>query len=200
MLSEQEISQRLERMLTPKRYRHSLGVQATAIELASLYGADVYKASIAGLIHDCAKDLNADQIHALIKKYGLALDEIYLNQLELVHAPLGAAIARDLFDIQDEDILNAVRYHTTGRVAMSLLEKIIYLSDYIEPGREFDGVKEIRQEARQDLDEAVIMAMDSTIIYVIKRKGLLHPNTINARNYLLCQVKSKEVYDGEENI
>ncbi|SHE81331.1 putative HD superfamily hydrolase of NAD metabolism [Caldanaerobius fijiensis DSM 17918] len=191
MLSEQEISQRLEHMLTPKRYRHSLGVQATAVELASLYGADVYKASIAGLIHDCAKDLDADQIHALIKKYGLALDDIYLNQLELVHAPLGAALAKDLFDVQDEDILNAVRYHTTGRVDMNLLEKIIYLSDYIEPGRNFDGVNEIRQEAKQDLDKAVIMAMDSTIIYVIKKKGLIHTNTIDARNKLLCKIRER---------
>lgn len=191
VLSKQEISKKLKTMLTPHRYAHSLGVQATAVDLAHRYGVDTHKAAIAALVHDCAKDLDAKSMLDLIKKYGLVLDEIYLKQTELVHAPLGAEMARDLFDIQDKEILDAIRYHTTGRTGMSPLEKIIYLADYIEPGRNFDGVEEIRQEARHDLDKAVVMAMDSTILYVIQKGGLIHTNTVSARNDLLCKLKER---------
>lgn len=172
-------------MISRKRYEHSLGVQKTAIELAKLYGCSVEKASIAGLIHDCAKGLSGRQLLDYAEKYEIDIDMVSRNQPDILHGPVGAFIAHDVFNINDDEILHAVKCHTTGCRDMSKLDKIIYLADYIEPGRNFPGIADIRKTAYEDLDKGVLMALDSSIKYVIDRNMLVDINSIDARNYMI---------------
>lgn len=179
------IEGRIKEMLTDKRYHHSIGVQKTAIILAKQYGSSIEKASIAGLVHDCAKNTSAEGLLKYAEEFDIILEDLTKWQPELLHGMIGAELAKTEFDIFDEDILNAIRYHTTGRANMTTLDKIIYLADYIEPTRNFSGVQQVREMALSDLDKATLMALEHTINYVIKRGQLLHVDTIHARNYLL---------------
>ncbi len=189
MLDMESIKTILKCKLKEKRYIHSLGVQQTAIQLAKIHNGSVEKASIAGLIHDCAKDLDEDESLQYVHQLDILLDDVELHQKQLQHGVIGAQFAKKKFDIQDEEILEAIRYHTTGKENMSLLEKIIYLADLIEPNRSFEGIENLRRQALSDLDNAVLMAFDHTIKYVIEMGALLHPCTIHARNNLLLKIK-----------
>ncbi|WP_392486610.1 bis(5'-nucleosyl)-tetraphosphatase (symmetrical) YqeK [Haloimpatiens sp. FM7315] len=174
--------------LKEERFIHSIGVRDVAQKLASVYDESIMnKARIAGLIHDCAKNLSDEKLLDLVKKEKFKLDEVTKNNLQLLHGFAGAIIAKNIMKVEDLDILNAIKCHTTGKENMSILEKIIYLSDFIEPSREFHGVDSIRELAFENLDEAVIKAFDSTINYVIAKKGLLHKDTIFARNYMILK-------------
>lgn len=180
-----DVISKLKASMKESRFKHSLGVMDTSIILARRYGEDVKKAEHAGLIHDCARDIPVETQLKMAENFGILLDDIEKHEPVLIHGPLGAEIARRTFGIEDEEILKAVRLHTTGDKNMTLLEKIVFLSDYIEPGRCFPGVEDLRVKAFKDLDEAIISAFDSTIRYVVGRQGLLHPRTVNARNFIL---------------
>lgn len=180
----------LKSMISRERYTHSKGVQKTAANLAGIYSADAVKASIAGLLHDCAKDLPDKDLIEAAYKYGVKTNEIMLVQPELLHGFVGSYIVREKFNISDDDIIHAIRFHTTGCENMTILDKIIYLADYIEPGRSFPGVDELRSTAYRNLDNAVLLAMDMTIKYVIESKKLLDMMTVNARNYLIIDIKN----------
>ncbi len=184
------ILDKLRKILTPKRFEHSLGVMETGKELAQNYGCDVEKAKLAGLLHDCAKDIEKHQMLQLCDDFGIVLDEISKKESQLIHGPVGAELARYTFGIQDEEILDAIRYHTVGKEDMTLLTKIIYVADCIEPGRSFSGVSEIREMAFSDIDLAVIKSIDSTIKRVLYRGRLIHPLTIKARNYIILEQNS----------
>lgn len=175
----------LKERLSPKRFNHSLGVMNTSIELAKNYGEDVERARIAGLLHDCARDIRGQEAIDMCKSHGVEVDAIALVQPELLHGPLGAALARELYGIEDEGILKAIFWHTTGHENMELFEKIIFIADYIEPGRKFPGVEEARKLAFADINKAVVHALDSTIGHVLSKGSLIHPATIVARNYVI---------------
>ncbi|MBE7037871.1 MAG: HD domain-containing protein [Ruminococcaceae bacterium] len=178
---------KLKEMLLEKRYNHSMMVKETAVELAHLFGADVKKAEIAGLLHDCAKNFTKEEMFELCKKYGINLDNISANQTGLIHAYLGAEMAKDLFEVDDEEIYDAIFYHTVGKPNMSLLTKIIYIADAIEPLRHYEGVERLRELAHTDLDKALVYQIDMTIKSVLKKGSLLHPNTVDTRNYYLSR-------------
>ncbi|MBZ4645108.1 MAG: hypothetical protein PWR27_1452 [Petroclostridium sp.] len=184
-MNESAMMDKLKGMLTPGRFRHSIGVRDTAIELAKLYGCDAEKARIAGLLHDCAKDIKKQQILQLCDKFDIVLDNISKAEMQLIHGPLGAKIAQHQFGIVDEEILEAVHYHTVAKAEMTTLCKIIYLADFIEPNRDFPGVDKLRRIAYKDLNQAILMAIDNTIRFVLSLGKLIHPNTIDARNYIL---------------
>ena len=160
-----------------------------AVKLAEHYGADVKKAELAGLVHDCAKDLSMDECLELAKRHGYEPDEISLRNMSLLHAPLGAYLAKELFHIEDEEIQGAIAYHTTGRKDMTLLEKIIFLADYIEEGSSFPGVEELRELAFIDLNRAILTSLEFSIHNVMKRGRLLHPLTVEARNSLILEMQ-----------
>jgi predicted HD superfamily hydrolase involved in NAD metabolism len=181
----------LENSISPKRYIHSINVSKTAKKLAEYYEGDAAKAEIAGLVHDCARDLDSSLQLDCLKKEGIAADDLTLSVKELLHGPAAVHICRKVFAIEDEEILNAVRYHTTGKENMSLLEKIIYLSDFIEPARSFPGVEEMRGLAFRNPDKALLMAFNSSIEYVLSKNGFLHIDTIMARNYVLKEIQGK---------
>ena len=170
--------------LKPKRMPHVLGTEQEAVRLAEKYGADVTKARIAALLHDCTKKLDMDEQLALCRQYAIPLDELEQKALKLLHSKTGAAIARDVFAADDE-IYNAILYHTTGKPDMTLLEKIIYLADYIEPSRDFDGVDTLRQAVYEDLDHGLLMGLSMTIQEMEEMGNPVHHLTRDARDYLL---------------
>lgn len=170
--------------LKPKRMPHVLGTEHEAAVLARRYGADVTSARIAALLHDCTKKLSMEEQLALCEQYGIALDELERKNLKLLHAKTGAAIARDLFGVSDE-IYWAIYWHTTGKADMTKLEKVIYLADYIEPSRDFPGVEKLRRAVHADLEHGLLMALEDSIEEMRQRGNPVHPNTVEARDYLL---------------
>lgn len=187
------IKKEIKSLLDSERYIHSLGVEKEAVKLGERYDIDIEKCKIAALIHDCQKNLKDEELMEKALFYGINIDKIQKKSPQLLHGPVGALYSRQQFEINDEDILNAVYYHTTGRDNMSMLEKIIYIADIIEENRDyFKGLDEIREQAYIDINKALIMSADSTITYVIQRKNLIHPLTIEFRNSLLLEVESYE--------
>ncbi|GAA0177532.1 bis(5'-nucleosyl)-tetraphosphatase (symmetrical) YqeK [Clostridium sediminicola] len=187
MWSEEKIIKYIKANLKKTRFEHCIGVKDTAVKLAKQNGVDVQKALIAALVHDCAKYLSDGKLIEYSKKYGFKLDEVTLKNPSLLHGVAGAYIAKTEMKIEDNEILNAIIYHTTGRKNMSLLEKIIYIADYIEPSRNFPGVDILRKKTFSNLDEGLLLGLDNTINYIIKRGQLLHIDTVNARNDLILK-------------
>lgn len=179
------MKEQLKSMLTEDRYNHSLGVMNTAVKLAEKYGADREKAEIAGLLHDCAKNMSLSESLETAEKYSVPLSDMEKTSSALIHAPLGAFIAKNRFGIEDKDILSAIAAHTVAKENMSTLDKIIYLADMIEPNRNFPNVDEYRRLAFEDLDKAFLYALDRTIIFNVEKGVKLHPNTVLARNAMI---------------
>lgn len=168
-----------------KRASHSIGVMETAVKLAKVHNCDIEKARIAGLLHDCAKYSDTSYLLKSAKDFDIILDNIMLINTQLIHGPLGAKVAKFEFGITDDEILDAIRYHTTGRENMTILDKIIYIADYIEPNRDFPGVEEVRELAFKNLNKSLQIAMDNTIIFLLNQGKLVHLDTIKARNQLV---------------
>ena len=186
MLSVETMQEKLQSALSVKRYIHTLGVAEEAVKLAQIYGSvqEQQKARVAGLLHDCAKDYPESMRLRFCKEYKVKTDEIMNKQTDLIHPFLGAEVAKREYQVMDEDVLNAIRYHTTGRKEMSLLEKIVFIADYIEPNREkFGGLEEARRLAYLNLDKAMKYILENTIEYVRARGRLLHPLSLEALDY-----------------
>jgi len=190
ILTKTEMQKKLESVLTTKRYNHSIGVMKTSEELAMKYGEDSVKAGIAGLLHDCARDIKADEFLQLCKKYNIEFDEVTKTQPQLLHGPVGAKLAMYEYGVTDEAVLEAIYYHTTGYPYMGMLSKIVYIADYIEPGRCFPGVEEVRKLAFRNIDDAMLMALDRTLKHVITKGGLVHMDTVRARNIIILNKKT----------
>ena len=169
--------------LKHRRIPHVLGTEQEAIRLAERYGADVEKARRAALLHDCTKKLDMPAQLALCEKYGIQLDELEQQALKLLHSKTGAAIARDVFGVDDE-IYSAIWYHTTGHAGMTTLEKIIYLADYIEPSRDFPGVDTLRKVCYEDLDKGLLLGLEMTIEEMTAMGNPVHRATLEARDWL----------------
>lgn len=174
----------VKEQLTEQRYQHTLGVMEIAIKLAQRYGADEKKAELAAIFHDYAKFRPKEEMKHIIEEQGFPKDLLEYNA-ELWHAPVGAFLVETEAGITDKEILNAIKYHTSGRPGMTLLEKIIYLADYIEPGRHFPGVDEVRELAKQSLDAALIKSIQNTIIFLLKKNQTVYPDTLHTYNYLV---------------
>lgn len=178
----------MEKTLEPKRYEHTLSVAYTAANLAAVHGADVQKALEAGILHDCAKCMSHKKQIALCEKYHVQLSQMEVEENSpLLHAKTGSILAREEYGIDDEDILNAISFHTTGRPQMSVLEKIIYIADFIEPGRRHmkrfgDGASmerltQLRQMAYRDLDETLCNILSDTLDYLQSKGSKVDPMT-----------------------
>lgn len=156
MLSLDEMHQKLRSALSEHRYTHSLGVMVTAVDLAQLFNANVEKCRLAGLLHDCAKHLNVQQMLKAIQEYGITLYPDEDSFPYLLHAPAGAAVAQRDYGVSDPEVLSAIRSHTVGSKHMSLIDAIIFVADFIEPNRKaFDGLDAVRSLARMDILAAV---------------------------------------------
>ncbi|WP_409251438.1 bis(5'-nucleosyl)-tetraphosphatase (symmetrical) YqeK [Bacillus sp. SCS-153A] len=179
----------VKEQLTEHRYEHTLGVMETAIELAERYGVNRDKAELAAIFHDYAKFRPKDEMKEIIEAEGL--DERLLSfNAELWHAPVGAWLVQKEAGIDDEEILDAIRFHTSGRPGMTPLEKVIYLADYIEPGRRFPGVDEVRELAKHNLEEALIVSIRNSITFLMKKNQAVFPETFYTFNDLVLNNRS----------
>ena len=191
MLSIEEIKLYLKANLAEKRYIHILGVADIAKNLAKLNGISEEKAEIAGLAHDVAKNLSKVKMKEIINKHNIILSVVEENNENLWHSIIGPIEAKDKLGIQDEEILDAIRWHTTGKEDMSILTKIIYIADMIEPNRNFDGIEDIRKVTLEDLDKGVYYGLTQSIEFLLIKNLLIDENTMRARNYFLFDPKFK---------
>lgn len=168
--------------LSEKRYYHSICVSQKAKAFAEKYGADVQKAETAGILHDIMKDLPPEQQLQKMKQYGIELSDVERSAQKLWHAMLGAAYIKNELHIDDPEILDAVRYHTTGRRNMSLLEKILFIADFVSDDRDYPGVEGLRRAAEVSLENAMIEGLAFTITDLAGQKKAIHPDTIEAYN------------------
>lgn len=170
--------------LKPSRYRHTLGVCKLAVSLARWYNVDPVEAEIAALLHDYAKYATDAEILEMYGKNNLEVPRVILNHPNLGHGFMSAQVAKEKYGVT-EDVYQAILNHTFGREGMSDLEKIIYLSDSLEEGRVYDGIEDVRAYLYKDLNKALLMTCENTLLYEIKRGNMIHGQTILMRNELL---------------
>ena len=178
-MKRDKMEYKLKKELDRQRFEHTLGVEQTAREMARVFGEDEEKAALAGLLHDCAKCMPLSQ---MIKAARHAdVDPVMKESKALMHAVAGRCVAQDVYGVQDEDVLGAIRWHTTGRAGMTRLEKIIYLADVIEPNRKpYPGLEDLRALCMQDLDGAMHTALRMSLEHVREQGKTLHPDTLAA--------------------
>ena len=179
-----KIRKSMEKELDAKRYEHTLGVAYTAAALAMCNDVDLIKAETAGLLHDCAKCFSDDKKISVCRKNNMEINSVESRNPYLLHAKAGYCIAKNKFDIEDQDILNAILNHTTGRPGMSILEKIIYIADYIEPSRkQAPNLSEVRKLAFQNLDQALLKILTDILSYLESGGGEIDPLTKETYDY-----------------
>lgn len=171
--------------MSERRFIHSVNVSKEAKKLAQLYGADVEKAEIAGILHDITKETSEEEQLQIIADSGIILDDIQKNSSKLWHGLTGSLYIKKNFGITDEDILNAICYHTTGRAGMSLLEKIIFIADYTSDERTYKGIATMRKKSRKSLEEAMLYGYKFTFTDLSRRELAIHPDELACYNELV---------------
>lgn len=188
----EEMRLKLVKELDESRYQHTLGVMYTAAAMAMRYGEDVEKALIAGLLHDCAKCIPGTMKISLCEQNGIEISDIERQNTGLLHAKLGAYVARAEYGVEDKDILMSIKSHTTGRPDMSLLEKIIYIADFMEPGRkELPNMADVRKLAFEDIDKCLFRILKDSLVYLKSRDYAVDPMTEETYEYY------KAIMEGE---
>ena len=185
----QEYVKILKPMLSQKRFEHSQNVAQEAVKLARKFGADEEKAEIAGLLHDILKDTPAEKQLKIISDFGIIMTDVELSAKRFWHAISGAVYIRTVLKIEDQEIFDAVRYHTTGRNNMTLLEKVIFIADFISKDRDYPGVEEMRKTAYKSLDKAIVEGIAFTISDLAERRDPIVPETIDAYNDAVWAVR-----------
>lgn len=190
-----KIRRAMEKTLEEKRYEHTLGVAYTAAALAMRYGANLENAELAGLLHDCAKGMEEEKNISFCEKHHIGITDVERRKPQLLHAKVGSFLAMNTYKVRDKDVINAILNHTTGRPGMTLLEKIIFVADYIEPGRkQAPHLDEIRRLSFQDLDKALLYILEDTILYLQDSPGDIDPMTAKTLEYYrkVEQLKNEE--------
>lgn len=187
-----QMEEKLKNVLSEKRFRHSIGVMETAVKMAEHFGCDAEKARLAGLMHDCAKEFDKDEMLKICDERGIEIDDEKRVQKGLLHADLGAEMLKE-YGILDKEIYNAVKCHTMGRCDMTMLDKILYLADFIEPTRqEFEGLSKLRELCFCDLDEAMLFAVNLSISFVTGKGKTLHKQTIKTKEYFTKMMEERK--------
>lgn len=181
----------LKQRLTPKRYTHTISVAQTAAKLAGKYKVNITKAHIAGLLHDYARDLSNEELLSIAMENDLVSNHAEVLHPQILHGAVGAFLLKRDGIIDDEEILQAIRYHTTGHPDMDRLGQIIYIADYIEPGRDFPGVEKMRQVTYQNLEYGIMSGLDHTLMYLIHSAAYIHPLSIETRNRFIEKLNIK---------
>ena len=174
-----------ENTLSERRFIHSRNVAAAAVRLANKYGEDPLKAEVAGILHDITKELNPQNQLQIVLSGDIILDSVCKKSPQLLHAVTGMVYCRDTLGISDTDILNAIRYHTTARADMSLLEKIIFIADFISDERDYPDVDIMRAECNKSLEDGMLYGLGFVIPDLVKRNRAVHPDAIAAYNQLV---------------
>lgn len=177
-LQNNPYTKKLKKHLSHKRYDHTIRVARTAYGLAKVYGYNTKKVLVAALLHDCAKNLTEKKQLHICEKHHFRLSKAEQENTDLLHAKVGALLAKEVYSVDEADVLNAIKYHTTGRPKMSVTEKILFISDYIEPHRDHEGhLSEIRAMAGRDLDKTMYLILDDTLTYLKKKSKVNDPTT-----------------------
>lgn len=188
----QEYCSLIESRMGEKRYIHSVNVAKSAVKLAGLYNADTEKAEIAGILHDCCKEIPKEEMLQIMLDGGIILDAVEKETPKLWHSIAGSVYVRDNLNIKDIDIINSIKYHTTGRAGMSLLEKIIFVADFIGDEREYNGVEIMRDKAfNKSLEDAMLFGLKFTITDLVNRNLTIHSNAINCYNDTIQTLEQK---------
>lgn len=184
----------VEEYLSSERYSHTMRVEREALRLGKSLGLnedELKKVSLASLLHDIGKSKKVEQLLGnRCSQYSDLLEKLSQNGA-IYHAHVGREIARHRYGIDDAEVLDAIRYHTTGRAEMKLIEKIVYLADYIEPARSFGGLEKVRGLSYSDIDRAMLVALNMTIVHIIEGELMLEEDTVKARNSLILKAKSR---------
>lgn len=185
----ERVKEQLKSDLKEARYNHVLRVTDEAFKLNQLLnlGLDDRKVIMAALLHDCAKNNEEKYFNEFKNKYNLKREEVF-KDFALTHAILGVYVAMEVYGVYDPEILDAIRWHTTGKEDMTLLEKIIFIADFTEPGRNFKESTLVRNEVLKDLDKGILLCLDVTIEHLIQKHVIINIETLKARNYLLRRV------------
>jgi len=182
----EEMRALLEKSLKPSRYQHSLGVAETAVFLARRFGVDEEQAKIAGLLHDCARQFRNEDLIAEAEKRLIMVGDIERQMPLLLHAYIGSRLVTEKYGVSDHAIEQAIWRHTVGGAKMTKLDKIIWFADMIEPNRDYPGVERLRELAQTvSLDDMVLAGLTQSIAFVLQKGGLIHPDTVIARNEIL---------------
>ena len=185
--TDEKIITLIRSKLSADRFNHSLNVADSAKELAFSYGADADKAYTAGLLHDVMKNASEEEQLGVLSEAGIELMPVERENKKLWHAIAGAAYVKFVMGIDDRDIIRAVRYHTTGRSGMSLLERIVYLADYISADRNYNGVEDMRRLCKSDSDEAILYALTFGIPDLVSKGRVIHPDSIDLYNEVIIK-------------
>lgn len=185
--TDEKIITLIRSKLNADRFNHSLNVADSAKELALRYGADADKAYTAGLLHDVMKNASPEEQLGVLSEAGIELMPVERENKKLWHAMAGAAYVKFVMGIDDRDIIRAVRYHTTGRAGMSLLERVVYLADYISADRNYNGVEDMRRLCKSDSDEAILYALTFGIPDLVSKGRVIHPDSIDLYNEVIIK-------------
>lgn len=187
-----KMKKRLAKKLDPKRYEHSMGVAYTAASLAMAYGEDMIKAYTAGVLHDCAKCLDDVERDECCKKYNVELTQIEKDHPFLIHAKLGAVLAKEKYGVEDPEILSAIRWHTTGRPDMTMLEAIIFSADFIEPNRKpLICLPKIRSIIFSDMDMALCLILEQTLVHLEHKGQAIDEYSMQAAEYYRNKINAR---------
>ncbi len=186
----EKIKKELEEKLSEKRYKHSIGTMKMAQKLAQKYGENEEEAMLTGLVHDIGKEMSLEESMDYVKQNNIILDEIEQENPALLHAKIGANIAKEKYKFT-EKMQNAIKYHTTGNPEMDTLAKIIYIADKTEENRTFEGVEEIRKLANENLENAMLEMLNLDIQKNIKKGRILHTDSILIRNKILKEINNQ---------
>ncbi|MCL4424888.1 MAG: bis(5'-nucleosyl)-tetraphosphatase (symmetrical) YqeK [Firmicutes bacterium] len=183
-MTREVITRRVRQALSDKRWRHSQKVAEVAVALAKRYHLDEEKASLAGILHDFAKEIDDGLMLKLAAEFNIINNMVERDHPNILHGPVAAAMVQETFDVGDQEVIAAIAHHTTGAAGMTDLEKIIFLADFIEPTRNFPGVDKLRRLAEESLEQAVLAGLEHTFIYLLRRGLAIHPSGIEAWNDL----------------
>lgn len=186
-----ELREQLKEALPHKRFKHSVAVYATALKMAEHYKLPPEKIAVAALLHDCGREVPTPQLLAKARELGLEVDYVEERQQILLHAKLGAYFAEHKYGVTDPEILRAIRLHSTGAPDMTELDMVIYLADLIEPGRDFDGVEDLRKAVYKDLELGMLRTYAHTMRYLLDENLLIHPDCVNGYNQLAAKFNAR---------
>lgn len=181
----------IKERLSDYRFYHSVCVAESAVQLAKRFGADEEKARVAGILHDVMKEETKENQLAVIEKAGMKMTELEKKNKKVYHQMSGAAYVKEELGITDDEIINAIRYHTTGRRSMSLMEKIIYLADFISADRDYEDVDVMRRKVKEGMEEGMLYAFRYTIVDLVNQCKEIHPDTLDAYNWVIEETEER---------
>ncbi|MBO4693235.1 MAG: bis(5'-nucleosyl)-tetraphosphatase (symmetrical) YqeK [Clostridia bacterium] len=188
-----EYKKMLASRLSEKRYKHSLCVADEARRLAKLYGADENKAYLAGLLHDITKNSSVEDHLKILDAFGIILSDVEKSSEKLLHAITGSAYVKHYLGVDDEEVIDAIRYHTTARAGMTKLQTVLYLADFTSADRDYNDVDVMRRLVDKSENEALVYALEYTIKELLEKGAAIHPDTVSAYNYIVLKGKGYEI-------